>query len=69
MARKLSDNQVGDRLHEAYRLLDCEAETVHGDAALKAIKRGIMTTQAALLIASEDAEATDQTQPSPSPNS
>jgi hypothetical protein len=51
---KLSDNQVGDRLHAALEVLGAaEGETIRGNTALVAARQALTLLEQGLLIAAE----------------
>jgi hypothetical protein len=52
--KKLSDNQVGDRLHAALEKIGtCEGETIRGNTALAAARQTLSLLKQDLLIAAE----------------
>jgi hypothetical protein len=51
---KLSDNQIGDRLHSAIEMIGTEeGETVRGNTALVAARQSLSLLKEGLLIAAE----------------
>jgi hypothetical protein len=51
---KLSDNQIGDRLHAALEKIGtCEGETIRGNTALAAARQTLNLLEQGLLIAAE----------------
>jgi hypothetical protein len=52
LPEKLSDNQIGDRLHAALELIgDAEGETTRGETTLKAARHALLVLQSGLVLA------------------